>query len=60
MLAQESKIAVETIETMPRVQNDTEILPVGLQTIIGAEAKYGFIPRSFPATDMIASGIGLP
>jgi ABC-type nitrate/sulfonate/bicarbonate transport system substrate-binding protein len=53
MLAAFSGIAQATIERMPRVTNGTSVYAAGIQPLIDAEAKYGFIAHGFPATDII-------
>jgi hypothetical protein len=35
------------------VTNGTSVYASGIQPLIDTEAKYGFIARSFPATEII-------
>lgn len=53
LLSQESKIPLEVVQKMPRVQNGTGISAAGIQPLIDAEAKYGFIAHGFPAAELI-------
>jgi ABC-type nitrate/sulfonate/bicarbonate transport system substrate-binding protein len=53
MLAAYTGIAQATIERMPRVTNGTSVYAAGIQPLINTMAKYGFIARSFPATEII-------
>lgn len=53
MLSAFSGIPEATIAKMPRVTNGTSVYASGIQPLIDTEAKYGFIPRSFPASEII-------
>jgi ABC-type nitrate/sulfonate/bicarbonate transport system substrate-binding protein len=53
MLSAFSGIPQSTIAQMPRVTNGTSVYASGIQNIIDTEAKYGFIPRGFPAAELI-------
>lgn len=60
MLAAFSGIPLATIERMPRVTNGEHVYAAGIQPLIDAEAKYGFIAKSFPATEIIEPSILAP
>lgn len=60
MLAAFSGISQATIDKMPRVTNGTSVYASGIQPLIDAEAKYGFIPHAFPATEIIDPEILAP
>jgi NitT/TauT family transport system substrate-binding protein len=53
LLSQESKIPLDVVQAMPRVQNGAAMSPAGIQPLIDAEAKYGFIAHGFPAAELI-------
>ncbi len=53
ILAAYSGIPQATIDRMPRVTNGTSVYVAGIQPLINTMAKYGFIARSFPATEII-------
>ncbi len=53
ILAAYSGIPQTTIDRMPRVTNGTSVYVSGIQPLINTMAKYGFIARSFPATEII-------
>jgi ABC-type nitrate/sulfonate/bicarbonate transport system substrate-binding protein len=53
MLSEFTKIPADVIRRMPRVTNGTSVYASGIQPLIDTEAKYGFISRSFPATEII-------
>jgi NitT/TauT family transport system substrate-binding protein len=53
MLATYTGIAQATIDRMPRVTNGTSVYVAGIQPLINTMAKYNFIARSFPATEII-------
>jgi NitT/TauT family transport system substrate-binding protein len=53
MIADMTKIPVETIERMPRTDGSTSTDPKQIQPLIDAAAKYKLIPESFPAKDLI-------
>jgi ABC-type nitrate/sulfonate/bicarbonate transport system substrate-binding protein len=53
MLAAYSGIPQATIDRMPRVTNGTSVYVAGIQPLINTMAKYGFISRTFPATEII-------
>jgi ABC-type nitrate/sulfonate/bicarbonate transport system substrate-binding protein len=53
MLAAYSGIPLATIDRMPRVTNGTSVYVAGIQPLINTMAKYNFIARSFPATEII-------
>jgi ABC-type nitrate/sulfonate/bicarbonate transport system substrate-binding protein len=46
-------VSQDIIGRMPRVMNGTSVYVAGIQPLIDTEAKYGFIARSFPATEII-------
>jgi NitT/TauT family transport system substrate-binding protein len=60
MLSAFSGIAQATIDKMPRVTNGTSVYASGIQPLIDAEAKYGFIPHGFSATEIIDPDIIAP
>jgi NitT/TauT family transport system substrate-binding protein len=60
MLAAFSGASLATIERMPRVTNGTSVYAAGIQPLIDAEAKYGFIAHGFPATEIIEPSILAP
>jgi NitT/TauT family transport system substrate-binding protein len=53
MLSEFSKLPLEVIQHMPRVVNSTAVSTSGLQKLIDIAAKYGFVPRSFPAGEIV-------
>ena len=53
LLSRESKIPLDVVQAMPRVQNGAAISPAGIQPLIDAEAKYGFIAHGFRAQELI-------
>jgi ABC-type nitrate/sulfonate/bicarbonate transport system substrate-binding protein len=53
LLAEFSGIPLTTIQRMPRVTNGTGVSVAGIQTLIDAEAKYGFIARGFSARELV-------
>jgi NitT/TauT family transport system substrate-binding protein len=53
MLAAYSGIPEATIDRMPRVTNGTSVYVAGIQPLINTMAKYNFIARAFPATEII-------
>ncbi len=53
MLSAFNGVPEAMILRMPRVTNGTSVFASGIQPLIDTEAKYGFIPRSFPATEII-------
>ncbi|HXP93568.1 MAG TPA: ABC transporter substrate-binding protein [Candidatus Binatia bacterium] len=55
MIADMTKIPVETIEHMPRTDGSTSMNPKEIQPLIDAAAKYKLIPEVFPAKDLIWS-----
>lgn len=59
MMADATKIPVETFERMPRVDGATSLNPALFQPVIDAAAKYKLIAHRFPARDMLASAPGL-
>jgi len=59
MMADVSKIPVETVEHMPRTDGATSLNPAQYQPVIDAAAKFKLIPRGFPAREMLASAPGL-
>jgi NitT/TauT family transport system substrate-binding protein len=56
LVAKYTKIAPDLVARTPRAQLAPENEPRLLQPPIDALAKYGFIPRRFSATEMIAKG----
>ena len=53
LLATESGISLSVIQHMPRVKNGTSVTAASIQPLIDAEAKYGYLPASFPAQELI-------
>jgi NitT/TauT family transport system substrate-binding protein len=53
MLADVTRVPIEVIKKMPRVTNGTSLYVAGIQPLIDAEAKYGFIKHAFPAQELI-------
>ncbi|HXF33232.1 MAG TPA: ABC transporter substrate-binding protein [Candidatus Acidoferrales bacterium] len=53
MIADMTKIPVETIEHMPRTDGSTAMSPREIQPLIDSAAKYKLIPDAFPAKDLI-------
>jgi ABC-type nitrate/sulfonate/bicarbonate transport system substrate-binding protein len=53
MLSAFNGVPQAMIERMPRVTNGTGVYASGIQPLIDTEAKYGFITRAFPATEII-------
>jgi NitT/TauT family transport system substrate-binding protein len=60
ILAAYTGIAQATIDRMPRVTNGTSVYVSGIQPLIDAEAKYGFIPKGFNAAEIIEPSILAP
>jgi NitT/TauT family transport system substrate-binding protein len=56
MMSDLTKVPMSIYATMPRVGAATSTNPRDWQPLIDAAAKYGVIPRSFPAKDFIWSG----
>jgi NitT/TauT family transport system substrate-binding protein len=54
VLAKLSKIPIETVQKMNHNVYGTTLDPALIQPTIDASAKYGFLPKPFPATDMFA------
>jgi NitT/TauT family transport system substrate-binding protein len=52
LMADESKLPIETIHKMARVEAATKNDPQLIQPLIDAAAKYHFIPAAFPAKDL--------
>ena len=59
MMADVSKIPVETVAHMPRTDSATSMNPAQYQPVIDAAAKFKMIPHAFPAREMLASAPGL-
>jgi NitT/TauT family transport system substrate-binding protein len=57
MMSDLTKVPMSIYATMPRVGAATSTNPRDWQPLIDAAAKYGVIPRSFPAKDFIWSGL---
>ena len=55
ILGKYTKIAPETIAKMQRAQFATQLEPAMLQPVIDVSAQYGVIPKTFPASEVIAS-----
>lgn len=55
LIADVTKIPVDTIEHMNRVDGSTSMNPAQIQPLIDSSAKYKLIPESFPAKDLIWS-----
>jgi NitT/TauT family transport system substrate-binding protein len=53
MLSAFNGVPQAMIERMPRVTNGTSVYASGIQPLIDTEAKYGFISRAFPASEII-------
>lgn len=58
LLADASKIPIETIDKMSRVDTATALDPMLIQPMIDASAKYKLLPHGFPAKDLIFSEVG--
>ncbi len=56
MMSEVTKVPMSIYQTMPRVGAATSTNPRDWQPLIDAAAKYGVIPRAFPAQDFIWSG----
>jgi NitT/TauT family transport system substrate-binding protein len=56
MMSDLTKVPMSIYQTMPRVGAATSTNPKDWQPLIDAAAKYGVIPRAFPAQDFIWSG----
>jgi NitT/TauT family transport system substrate-binding protein len=56
MMSDLTKVPMSIYQTMPRVGAATSTNPKDWQPLIDAAAKYGVIPRAFPAKDFIWSG----
>jgi NitT/TauT family transport system substrate-binding protein len=54
ILAKYTHIAPETIAKMQRAQFATQLDPAMLQPVIDVSAKFGVIPKAFPASEIIA------
>ena len=57
MLSAFNGVPQAMIERMPRVTNGTSVYASGIQPLIDTEAKYGFISRSFPASEIIDADV---
>ena len=55
ILGKYTKIAPDTIGKMQRAQFATRLDPAMLQPVIDVSARFGVIPKTFPATEVIAS-----
>jgi NitT/TauT family transport system substrate-binding protein len=55
ILGKYTKIAPDTIAKMQRAQFATRLDPAMLQPVIDVSAQFGVIPKSFPASEVIAS-----
>lgn len=55
LIADITKIPLDTIEHMNRVDGSTSMNPAQIQPLIDIAAKYKLIPESFPAKDLIWS-----
>ncbi len=53
MMADFTKLPATTIEHMVRVKGSTSLKVADMQPVIDVAAKYGAIPRSFPASDLL-------
>jgi NitT/TauT family transport system substrate-binding protein len=56
LLAQLTKMDVGTVASIPRITYATKNDPGFIQPVIDVIARYGFIPRSFPASELRAPG----
>lgn len=56
-VASVTKIPLETVQQMNRVVFATSNDPKLIQPVIDVSAKYGFLPRSFPAQELFWPGI---
>jgi NitT/TauT family transport system substrate-binding protein len=56
MMSDLTKVPMSIYQTMPRVGAATSTNPADWQPLIDAAAKYGVIPRAFPAKEFIWSG----
>ena len=57
MLAEFSGISLAVIQHMPRVTNGTGVSISAVQTLIDAEAKYGFLARRFSAQEIVDADV---
>jgi NitT/TauT family transport system substrate-binding protein len=55
MMSDLTKVSMDIYRSMPRVEAATSTNPNDWQPLIDAAAKYGVIPRSFPAKEFIWS-----
>jgi hypothetical protein len=53
ILAQVSKLPLPVIERMTRAYYGENLGPALLQPVIDASAKYGVIPKPFPARELL-------
>lgn len=55
VLAEFTGIPLATIQKMQRVPHEAALKPAEIQPLIDAGARYGALPRAFPAQDLIAA-----
>jgi hypothetical protein len=53
LLAAFTGVPKAVVERMPRVMNGTSVYAAGIQPLIDAEAKFGYIARPFPASEIV-------
>jgi NitT/TauT family transport system substrate-binding protein len=53
MMAEATKIPIEVFSKMERMYTPTSLTPSAVQPVIDFMAKYNWIPRTFPAKDVI-------
>jgi len=53
MMAEMTKVPAETLAHMVRVHGSTSLRTTDMQPIIDTAARYGAIPHSFPAADLL-------
>jgi len=55
-VAEFTKATLANVAKMHRTTNPTVLDPALIQPLIDAAAKYGILPRSFPAREILWSG----
>jgi NitT/TauT family transport system substrate-binding protein len=58
MVADLTKIPLAVINGMPRLVSSTGMSNAQIQAVLDGAAKYGLIPHTFPARDLVWSGLG--
>jgi ABC-type nitrate/sulfonate/bicarbonate transport system substrate-binding protein len=57
LMASVAKLAPETLQKLHRVRDATSLSPSFIQPVIDTAAHFKEIPASFPAQDIVVSGI---